>query len=122
MPSAINLDTHILVDGLLGSLRPREARLIRRHPAGISAIVLWEIAKLHQKGRITLSLGHPEFIKWLSRIHVSPIDLEVCSRLNDLDFRGDPADELVAATSLAHNVPLLTRDDCILKSRKVPLV
>jgi PIN domain nuclease of toxin-antitoxin system len=119
MPSAINLDTHILVGGLLGNLRPREARLIRRHPAGISAIVLWEIAKLHQKGRITLSLDHPEFAEWLSRIHVWPIDLEVCSRLDDLDFHSDPADELIAATSLAHNVPLLTRDDRIRKSRKV---
>jgi predicted nucleic acid-binding protein len=35
-------------------------------------------------------------------------------------MRGDPADELIAATSIVHNVPLLTRDKALLKSRRVP--
>ena len=52
----LNVDTHILLFTLLGKLRPREMRIVRRESLGISAIVLWEIAKLHQKGRITLSL------------------------------------------------------------------
>jgi len=38
-----------------------------------------------------------------------------------LDFRGDPADETIAATSLVHNVPLVTRDRVILSSKVVPL-
>lgn len=38
-----------------------------------------------------------------------------------LDFRSDPADEIIAATSLAHDVPLLTRDTRMLASKVVPL-
>lgn len=33
----------------------------------------------------------------------------------------DPADELIAATSLVHNVPLLTRDAKLRRSKVVPL-
>jgi predicted nucleic acid-binding protein len=33
----------------------------------------------------------------------------------------DSADELIAATSVVHRVPLLTRDRKILKSKVVPL-
>jgi PIN domain nuclease of toxin-antitoxin system len=38
-----------------------------------------------------------------------------------LDIQGDPADELIAATSAIHNVPLVTRDRALLKSKVVPL-
>jgi PIN domain nuclease of toxin-antitoxin system len=38
-----------------------------------------------------------------------------------LDVNGDPADEIIAATSLLHSVPLLTRDRVLLKSKRVPL-
>ncbi len=38
-----------------------------------------------------------------------------------LDFRGDPADEIIAATSLVHGVHLLTRDTRIRASKIVPL-
>lgn len=41
--------------------------------------------------------------------------------MRQLDFSSDPADELIAATSIAHNVPLLTRDTRMLKSQVVPL-
>ena len=41
-------------------------------------------------------------------------------RLKNLDFRSDPADSIIAATSLAYQVPLLTRDRVILKSKVVP--
>jgi PIN domain nuclease of toxin-antitoxin system len=36
-----------------------------------------------------------------------------------LDFRSDPADELIAATSLTHNVPLVTRDARIRSSKLI---
>lgn len=40
----------------------------------------------------------------------------------NLDFAGDPADEIIAATSIVHNVPLITKDRHIKKSKVVPLV
>ena len=42
-------------------------------------------------------------------------------RVKRLDFRSDPADEIVAATSIVHDIPLLTRDARILGSKIVPL-
>jgi|SRR5215469_5842807 len=119
----LNLDTHILIHALAGDLEPHESQLLRRHrhARGISAIVLWEIAKLYEAGRINLSLEDPELVEVLKEVQVWPISREVCLRIRDLDFQGDPADELIAATSLAYRVPLLTRDARILSSHKVPL-
>lgn len=54
-------------------------------------------------------------------LHVWPIDLPVCQKLRSLDFSGDPADELIAATSIVHQAPLVTRDSRIRKSKIVPL-
>ena len=48
----LNLDTHILIFALAGQLRPREKLLLAKERWGISAIVLLEIAKLFELGRI----------------------------------------------------------------------
>lgn len=117
----LNLDTHVLLRALCGELSPRERRLLSSHSWSISAIVLWEVSKLSQLGRISLDITSPELALALSKIHVWPLDLAVCRAIHRLDFRGDPADEIIAATSLVHNVPLVTRDRRILKSRSVPL-
>ena len=47
----LNLDTHIVLHALAGSLTRREEKLLRRELWSISAIVLWEITKLAQLGR-----------------------------------------------------------------------
>ena len=117
----LNLDTHILVFALSGELTAREKRLLQNDTWSISGIVLWELSKLYQLKRINLDIREAEFSRWLSRIGVWPIDLEVARKIQLLDFSSDPADEIIAATSLVHNVPLLTRDRRMLKSRLVPL-
>ncbi len=68
-----------------------------------------------------MDLEDPEVGRVLSRIRVWPVDLPVCQKLRSLDFAGDPADELIAATSIVHRVPLVTRDAAIRKSKIVPL-
>ena len=40
----LNLDTHILVFALQGSLRPAEEEVLSQSPWGISGIVHWELA------------------------------------------------------------------------------
>ena len=117
----LNLDTHILVDALEGELRPAEQRLLASDRWGISAIALWELAKLAQLGRIGLDLGEPRMQRVLRQVHTWPLSIEVCRTSCELDFRGDPADELIAATSVVHRVPLVTRDRKIRASRIVPL-
>jgi PIN domain nuclease of toxin-antitoxin system len=117
----LNLDTHMLIYALAGELRPRERALLADHPWSIAAIVLWELAKLSQLGRVTIDLEAPDVQGALSSVHVWPLDLAVARTSAQLDFRGDPADELIAATSIVHRVPLLTRDRNIRKSKIVPL-
>jgi len=117
----LNLDTHILVFAFAGGLTGREQNLLSSNLWSISAIVLWELSKLSRLGRITLDIDSPEFGRTLSDIQVWPLDLAVCRQIKALDFEGDPADEVIAATSLVHNVPLMTRDRRMRKSRLVPL-
>ena len=117
----LNLDTHMLIHALCGDLRRRERELLGDQPWGVAAIVLWELAKLVQLGRVDVDLEDPEVDAVLAGLHVWPLDLDVAKVSTGLDFRGDPADELIAATSIVHAAPLLTRDKRIRKSRLVPL-
>lgn len=117
----LNLDTHILIFAVSGSLRPAEQRLLASNNWSVSSIVLWELAKLSQLGRVSLDLDDREVVRVLNRIHVWPIDLAVAQTSTRLDFRGDPADEIIAATSIVHSVPLLTRDRVMRRSKAVPL-
>ncbi len=117
----LNIDTHILIFALLGELRFAEESLLYGSRWSVSSIVLWELAKLVQLGRLDLDLNDREVVRTLSRLHVWPIDLAIARASTSLDFRGDPADELIAATSVVHDVPLLTRDETIRKSKMVPL-
>lgn len=117
----LNLDTHILIRALQGDVRPTERKLLSTHEWGISAIVLWELAKLSQLGRIEIDLESSRVLDVLSNVHVWPIDLSIAVATTQLDFDSDPADELIAATSIVHDVPLLTRDRRIRRSKLVPL-
>jgi PIN domain nuclease of toxin-antitoxin system len=117
----LNLDTHILLHAVHDTLTPAERRSLAADLWGISAIVLWEIAKLAQLGRIALSLDSPRLLHALDRVHIWPIDLEICREVARLDFRSDPPDEIIAATSIVHRVPLVTRDRRIRRSKRVPL-
>jgi PIN domain nuclease of toxin-antitoxin system len=116
----LNLDTHILIFALTGELSGKERKLLSSSPWSISAIVLWEIEKLSQLGRIDVDITDPDVSRALHRIQLWPINMPVCEALRTLDFKSDPADELIAATSIVHRVPLVTRERAILKSRVVP--
>lgn len=113
----LNLDTHILLHAVAGELTARERKGLASEPWSISAIVLWEVAKLAQLGRITVNLEDQAVIRVLSAVHVWPITLEIASASTRLDVRGDPADELIAATSIVHHLPLVTRDRRLRASR-----
>ncbi len=117
----LNLDTHILIHAIEGRLVAREEALLARNRWSVSAIVFWEIAKLVELGRIDVDLDDREVTSALSRLHVWPLDLPVARASTRLDFRGDPADEIIAATSVVHQIPLVTRDRVIRGSGVVPL-
>ncbi|MBI3400811.1 MAG: type II toxin-antitoxin system VapC family toxin [Acidobacteria bacterium] len=113
------LDTHVLLHALAGDLTPREQTVLSRDVWSISAISLWEVAKLRQLGRIEIDLDEADVVRALARIHTWPLTLEICRASTRLDFQGDPADELIAATSLVHGAALATRDKQIRRSRSL---
>jgi len=117
----LNLDTHILIYAFSGDLTSHERKLLSSQQWSISAIVLWELAKLAQLGRIDLDIDMHEFRRFLAPVQVWPLTYAICASMRKLDFRSGPADELICATSMAHDVPLLTRDEKIRKSSVVPL-
>lgn len=117
----LNLDTHILVFALIGDLQERERALLEENEWSVSGIVLWELAKLAQLGRLEVDLDDRQIARILDGIRQWPIDLTIARMSTRLDFRSDPAVELIAATSVVHDVPLLTRDAAIRRSRMVPL-
>jgi PIN domain nuclease of toxin-antitoxin system len=116
----LNLDTHVLLHAVAGRLSTVEERLLRGDQWSISAIVLWEIAKLAQLGRIAVDLDDALVVRVLARVQVWPLTREIARTSTRLDVRVDPADEIIGATSIVHNVPLVTRDRALKRSRLIP--
>jgi len=117
----LNLDTHVLLHAVAGKLTAREEKLLRSDRWSISAIVLWEIAKLAELGRLATDLDDPDVARVLASLKIWPLTAEIALASTRLDVTSDPADEIIAATSLVHHVPLVTRDSKLRKSRIVPL-
>lgn len=115
----LNLDTHILIDFLGGRLAPLELKVFEKEALCISDIVVWEMAKLNSLGRIRINLQHPEVLRFLSSIRIFSIDVLIAEKSTQLDFRSDPADEIIAATSWVYDIPLVTRDKIIRKSKYI---
>ncbi len=82
---------------------------------GIPAICCWEIAMLVAKSRIGLSMDVQAWIDIaLQRPNVRLLSLTpeiavLATRLPG-DFHGDPADQLIVATSLTFQAPLISKD------------
>ena len=68
-----------------------------------------------------MDLDDREVVRVTNRLHVWPIDLVVARVSTRLDFSSDPADEIIAATSIVHRIPLITRDHSFRHSKAVPL-
>ena len=117
----LNLDTHMVVALLLGDLRSREQALVLKESWAISDIVLWELAELVQLGRLEMAFEDTGFREFLKIVTIVPISPDIARESTRLDFVSDPADEIIAATSLVEGIPLLTRDRTILESRMILL-
>ena len=94
---------------------------------GISAISLWEVAKLVELHRLTLpcSVG-----SWLDQalsypgMRLLPLDSRVAMESTQLPlpFHKDPADQMIVATARVHGCPLMTFDEKIRAYAHVKLV
>ena len=118
----IILDTHVLIwsrfeEALIG---PDSTRLIgqalRANEMAISAFSFWEIAMLHEKGRMTLLRDIGSWRRELlgQGLIEIPVDGDIGIRANALpDFHADPADRIIVATALGGH-RLVTADERIL--------
>ena len=78
-----------------------------------SDISLWEIAMLVEHGRLTVSVEVSRFLTLMlaaRSIRVLPITPEIAALSVRLELHGDPADRLIAATSVHHAAALITSD------------
>ncbi len=116
------LDTHVLIwsrfeESRLGrQCRERIAWALRADKLAVSAFSFWEVALLHEKGRMAL-LG--DVGAWRARLldaglQEVPVDGEIAVRASALqDFHADPADRIIVATALGGH-RLVTADRRIL--------
>ena len=87
----------------------------RNVPFGLAAISLWELAKLVEKGRITLTIPLSEWVRRATDpevIEILPLTPQVAIDSTTLPggFHSDPADELIIATTRLHDATLITAD------------
>jgi PIN domain nuclease of toxin-antitoxin system len=119
----ILLDTHIFVFWLNQSaqLRTETLSVIESEPDSIllSAISVWEIAKLVEGGRLELAVPVDEWITAAlnyPRVSLIPLtpEISVGSTQLPLPFHKDPADQIIVATARIINCVLITYDSKIL--------
>lgn len=119
----IVLDSHVLAwtdtdERMLG--RKTRALINRNWGHGevaVSALSFWELATLHERGRIALP-GAPD--AWRAQLLAAglielPVDGITGIRAAQLGgLSGDPVDRLIAATAIRNRATLLTADESIL--------
>jgi PIN domain nuclease of toxin-antitoxin system len=129
----IVVDTHIII---WNALKPE--MLSGKAEKAISAanssdgiifceISLWEIAMLMRKGRLSIDIQYTEFIQLIleSNEYVfRGITPEIASLSADLfsDNNKDPADRIIAATSIVENANLVTADRELRQCKRVSTI
>lgn len=122
------LDTHTWIWALTDPDRldpdARAAIEHGEHVLHVSAASLWELAILERRGAIDLRGDLESWIAYAMRelpVRELPITgaIAVASQRVPLDHR-DPADRLLAATALEHDLVLVTRDRELLAAPEVP--
>ncbi len=92
-----------------------------------SAMSVWEICLLVKSERLQLGVTIEQWLSALAslpEIHIIPIDAEI-ARLSvylPKPFHKDPADRMIVATALQLEVPLVTSDQKIRRSKVVSTI
>jgi PIN domain nuclease of toxin-antitoxin system len=129
----IVLDTHIIIWDALSperlSQRAKEAIYHANEGDGIifCDISLWEIAMLIKKERVRIDIAYQDFINLVLGsnkyiIHrISPEIAELSVNL-PASINKDPADRIIAATSIINNAPLVTKDENLTGSTEITVI
>ena len=91
----------------------------------VSVASLWEVALLHEKGRIHLPAGFSAWREGLSAVdglRVEPLLVEDVEEARGLGGISDPFDRLIAGTAVRIGAWLISRDEQIRRVRRVRTV
>ena len=124
------LDTHIWVWSVLdpGRLSARVARQLvnPENEIWLSAVSVWELRLLHDKGRLKLM---PDAVSWiqdnLTRLNIreAPLTFEVALAIPSLNLpHNDPADGFIAATAKVFGLTLVTADEQLARLRDIDVL
>ena len=118
----IVLDTHVWLfwvndDRELISKKALTA-INRAESLGVSVISCWEIAMLVAKQRLAFNMDVQDWVNQASKypgIRLIGLNAEVAVLSTRLpgNFHGDPADRMIVATCMKHNVPLISKNKMI---------
>ena len=127
----ILLDTHVVVwlADAPEMLSPRATGVIKRERRGTGLAIadktLWELAMLLGRGKLTSTRSVQDFLREVeATFHVLPITADIAMRSIAFSDRypKDPADRLIGATALAHNLSLITKDTALHASGEVQCI
>jgi PIN domain nuclease of toxin-antitoxin system len=129
----IVLDTHVIIwDALKPKMLSKQSKNAinqanERDGILFCEISLWEIAMLVKKERIFFDTSYQNFIKLVFASNnyqfqgITPEIAELSTQLPE-EVNKDPADRIIAATSLIHNIPLVTKDSNLLKADSITTI
>jgi len=128
----ILLDTHVVVwlaqdYSRISSAAHSAIKKAREKEAGIavSGITLFEISLLASRGRVDFK---PDVETTLSEVErqfvVLPLTANIALQAFELPaaYPNDPVDRIIGATALVEDIPLITADRSIRRSRAVPTI
>ena len=129
----IVVDTHVIIwDALNPKLLSKNATnaiIEANETDGIifCEISLWEIAMLINKARVSIDTSYIEFIKLVflsNKYQFKGITPEIAelSTLFSEEVNKDPADRIIAATALTHDISLVTKDKNLLNTDKIKTI
>lgn len=118
------LDTHVWIwwnmhpQKLSVKVRTLISSPARYNELLLSAISLWEFAKLLEKQRLAISCDPEEWIREaleMPKLRLVPLSPSVAYRSTILPkpFHDDPADQIIVATAREENATVLTADERI---------
>lgn len=123
-------DTHVIIwDALKPELLSKKAKRAissANKDGGIifCEISLWEIAMLMEKGRLTVDCSFIDFIKLVfesNNYFYRGITPEIAGLSTQIfnDSNKDPADRIIAATSIIENAKLITADKYLQNAKNI---
>jgi PIN domain nuclease of toxin-antitoxin system len=124
------LDTHIWLWSLLepSRLTKKVAQALedQANELWVSPFSTWEAMVLAEKGRIQL---RPDPVHWLTQVFKSlpfleaPFNHQVAIQSRQLDLtHQDPVDRFLGATALVYHLTLVTADEGLIRSKKIPIL